>query len=648
MNKLTKSSLALIAAGSMVAGCYLLAPTAIAADKPAATAADADAFVAAANAQYRKLYTPATAAQWVQSNFITDDTQLLASKANEQLLEFNFNTAQAAKAFYGLKDLKPDTARTLTLIRVSNAAPPTASQREEMATLGSKMEANYGTGKWCHKDAAGNDKCLTLPEVEKIIGNEGFKNTPAQIAEAWAGWQATAKPIRKDYTRFMELQNEAARSSNFANMGEMWRAGYDMSPAEFATETERLWGQVKPLYEGLHCYVRNKLNAKYGEAVVPKKGLIPAHLLGNMWAQSWGNLYPLVEPYKNAGSLDVSSALKALRNAELAKLKAAFKGRPTPKDVAELEHQADLNFSAQMAKIAEDFYTSIGFPALPPTFYTKSLLTQPRDRDVVCHASAWDMNMSGDVRIKMCIEPDEEQLRTIHHEQGHIYYFLMYNAQPPLFQQGAHDGFHEAIGDTITLSLTPDHLKKIGLVKNVVHDPKATVNAQMKLALEKIAFLPWAKMVDQWRWKVMGGEVTPASYNAAWWQLREKYQGLSAPMARSEDDFDPGAKYHVAANVAYTRYFLSFVVQFQFQKALCDAAGFKGPLNECDIYGNKAAGAKYMEMLKAGASQPWQDTMFKLTGKREMDASAIIEYFGPLMSWLKTQNEGQSCGWSGE
>ena len=634
------------AAMLLLAGCGKSEAPASAPTANSPTAADADAFIAKYNDEYRKMYPDIVAAQWVQSNFITDDTQLLASRANERSLGFAAEISQAAKPFYALKDLKPETARALTLIRVGAAAPENPAEREEVAKLGSKMEANYGTGKWCHKTASGNDECLTLPEIEKIVDNTELKNTPAQIAEAWAGWHDTARPIRKDYVRFIELQNHAAAASGYADMGEMWRAGYDMTPAEFSAETERLWGQVKPLYDALHCAVRTKLNAKYGDAVVPKNGLIPAHLLGNMWAQQWSNLYPLMEPYQGVSNLDVTGALQAQRDAELKKLMAAFKGKPTPKDIAEMEHKADSVMSVKMAKTAEDFYTSLGFPALPASFYEKSLLTQPRDRDVVCHASAWDLNLAGDVRIKQCIEPTEDQLTTIHHEQGHIYYFLMYNALAPIFQNGAHDGFHEAIGDTVALSLTPAHLEKIGLVKGVKIDEKSTINSQMKMALDKITFLPWGKLVDQWRWKVMNGEIKPADYNAGWWKLRADYQGVSPPIARTEEDFDPGAKYHIPGNTPYTRYFLSFVLQFQFQKALCDAAGFKGPLNECDIYGNKAAGEKFMAMLKQGASAPWQDTLEKLTGTRQMDASAIIEYFTPLMGYLKQQNAGQSCGWS--
>jgi len=644
MRKLTESRTLLAAAATLAlvaCGKQEAPPPAPAVTPP--TAADADAFIAGINDDYRKLLPYLNAAQWAQATYITDDTQMLASRANEQILEYLSGKFEEAKRFNGV-ELSADSERGMMQLKLStaNPAPSDATKRAELAKILSKMEANYGSGKWCRSEG----DCLTLPEIEKIINDPNA--TPEAREEAWAGWHATAKPIKGDYQRFVELGNEGAKELGFVDLGEMWRAGYDMTPAQFDTEVERLWTQVRPLYEALHCNVRAKLNAKYGDDVVPKDGLIPAHLLGNMWAQQWSNIYPLVEPYAGVGSLDVTSALQARRDDEYKKLVGEFKGKPTPVDLAELEHKADAAMAVKMSKISEDFYTSLGFPALPESFYEKSLLVQPRDRDVVCHASAWDMNMQGDVRIKECIEANSEHLETIHHEMGHIYYYLMYNGLPPLFQTGAHDGFHEAIGDTMTLSLTPAHLHKIGLVPEQQLDEKAVINAQMKLALDKIVFLPWGKLVDQWRWKVFSGEITPDHYNEGWWKLREEYQGVSPPLARSEDDFDPGAKYHIPGNTPYTRYFLSFVLQFQFQKALCDAAGFDGPLNECDIYGNKDAGKKFMDMLAQGASKPWQDTLEKLTGSREMDGSALIEYFTPLMNYLAEQNKGLSCGWDDE
>lgn len=635
----TRTLLIALAACGIVACGKPSAPAAPAAGAPA-TSAEADAFVAAVNEDYRKRLPYLNAAQWAQATYITDDTQMLASEANEQWLEYLSGKLQEAKRFNEVP-LSAETARALLALKLStaNPAPSDPAKRAELAKILARMEANYGAGKWCPQGQA----CLTLQEIEKIINDPA--QSPQARADAWAGWHATSTPIKADYQRFVELGNEGARELGFANLGEMWRAGYDMSPAEFDSEVERLWTQVEPLYDALHCHVRAKLNQQYGDAVAPKTGLIPSHLLGNMWAQQWSNIYPLVEPYKGVGSLDVSGSLRQQRDAEYRKLLAAHKGKPDAADLVELEHQADVAQAEKMTRISEDFYTSLGFPALPSSFYRKSLLLQPRDRDVVCHASAWDMNMQGDVRIKQCIEPDEEQLFTIHHELGHIFYYLMYNGLPPLFQSGAHDGFHEAIGDTITLSLTPEHLHKIGLVPAQKLDEKAVINSQMKLALDKIVFLPWGKLVDQWRWKVFSGEIKPEDYNAGWWALRNHYQGVSAPLPRSEADFDPGAKYHIPGNTPYTRYFLSFVLQFQFQKALCAAAGHQGPLYSCDIYGNKEAGKRFMEMLAQGAAQPWQDTLEKLTGTRQMDGAALIEYFQPLLDYLKQQNQGQSCGW---
>ena len=632
-----------------IAGLVLLACGISACSKhDAPDAQSADKFIADVNAELLARRPLWGAAGWVAATYITDDTQKLSAAATEQELEFDSRTIDGAKHYNGVTGLKPDTARSLILIKLGSSmpAPNDPAKRAELARIAAKMDANYGAAKWCSKDDAGNERCLPLQEIEKIIDNADQSHSPAEIAAAWAGWHATAKPIRNDYPRFVELMNEGAREVGFADTGELWRGGYDMTPAEFDREIERLWSQVQPLYEQLHCTVRNTLNKKYGDAIVPNNGLIPAHLLGNMWAQEWSNLYPLLEPYKGVANLDVSNALKAQREQEYQRLLAAYKGKPGAVQLADIAHEADSAMAVKMTRMAEDFYTSLGMPGLPDSFWQKSMLVQPRDRDVQCHASAWDMDLSvPDVRIKQCIEPTEGELTTIHHEMGHIYYYLMYQKQTPLFQRGAHDGFHEAIGDTITLSMTPAHLQKIGLVRQAQTDQRALINSQMKLALDKIVFLPFGKLVDQWRWKVFSGETSPAQYNDSWWALRARYQGVSMPMARAADDFDPGAKYHIAGNTPYTRYFLSFILQFQFHKALCDAAGYTGPLSQCDIYGNTAAGEKFMAMLAAGASQPWPDTLEKLTGTRKMDASALIEYFQPLMDYLAGQNKGLSCGW---
>jgi peptidyl-dipeptidase A len=437
-----------------------------------------------------------------------------------------------------------------------------------------------------------------------------------ELLDAWTGWHNTSREMRNDYARIVVLANEGANEIGFKDTGVLWRAGYDMPADEFSKVATHLWEQVKPLYDELHCYTRSRLQKNYGVDKVPEGKPIPAHLLGNMWAQTWGEIYPLVEPYKGVNDLNVTAALKAQKYDEV-----------------------------KIAKQAESFYTSLGFPALPDSFWKRSLLKQPRDRDVQCHASAWQMDGSDDVRIKQCIEPNQEELYTTYHELGHVFYYLSYMKQPFLFQGGAHDGVHEAIGDTINLSMTPAYLHQVGLAGAAKQSKEATINGQMKVALDKIAFLPFGKMIDEWRWRVFSGEIKPADYNKSWWQIRQQYQGIAPAVERGEENFDPGAKYHIPANVPYTRYFLSFIVQFQFHKALCEAAGYKGPLHECSIFGSKEAGKRYQAMLAHGASQPWQNTLAELTGTREMDASAIIEYFTPLMGWLKEQNQGQKCGW---
>ncbi len=612
-----------------------------------AVAADenADAFVARINKEVKATYPDLTAAQWLSSTYINDDSQRVAAKANERFLGQLNAWIKAAKQFEGQK-MSPESARAILLLKLSTSMPPPSDPDKlaELTRIASKMEGDYGAGKSC--TGAGDSKvCRDLGELSEVLAKN--RDYQAQL-DAWQGWHSISQPMRKDYVRFVELVNEGAKEMGFADAGEMWRSGYDMTPAEIAAETDRLWGQVKPLYEDLHCYTRTKLQAKYGPGKgAASGGMLPAHLMGNMWQQDWGNLWDVLEPYQGAGSLDINSALQGWQQNNLSTVRAKIVGDATAEQQVEAEREAQLMTAKQMTQRAEDFYVSLGMPKLPESYWQKTQFIQPRDRDVVCHASAWDMTMDGDVRTKMCIKPNEEEFTTIYHELGHIYYYLAYNNQPPLFQTGAHDGFHEAIGDTIVLGMTPKYLESIGLVDAQQQTNEALINAQMRMALAKVSFMPFGLMIDRWRWGVFDGTIKPDSYNKAWWELKAKYQGVAPVAARGEEFFDAGAKYHVPGNTPYTRYFLSHILQFQFYKSLCDASGHKGPLYECSFYGNKEAGKKYWAMLGKGSSQPWQKTMKELTGGEKMDASAVLEYFAPLQTWLKQQNEGQSCGWQG-
>ena len=577
------------------------------------SADEARAFLTQVESRLLALSEEAGRASWVQATYITGDTETLAARANERQIAASVEFVKQAARFDRVT-LPPDLARKMKLLKVSlvMAAPADPGESQELTRIVASMEGAYGKGKYCPPGVTDQSKCLDLQEITRIMANS---REPARLLEVWRGWHSIAPPLRKDYQRFVELSNKGAREIGFADTGAMWRSKYDMPPDAFAREVDRLWEQVKPLYISLHAYVRSRLNQKYGDSVVPKAGPIPAHLLGNMWAQSWENVYPLVAPPNADPGFDLTKLLRARKIDDL-----------------------------EMVRYGERFFTSLGFAPLPKTFWERSLFRKPRDRDVVCHASAWDIDAADDLRLKMCIDITAEDFATIHHELGHNFYQRAYNRQPYLFRDSANDGFHEAVGDTIALSITPEYLVKLGFLAKAT-DPSRDTGLLLSRALEKLAFLPFGLLVDQWRWKVFSGEIPPERYNEAWWELRRKYQGVTAPVERSEADFDPGAKYHVPANVPYTRYFLAHILQFQFHRALAEAAGCKEPLHRCSVYDNKEAGRRLMAMLELGMSRPWQDALQELTGKRDMDATAILDYFAPLKKWLDEQNQGKPVGW---
>ncbi len=605
----------------------------------------ADQFIARVNAEMEAAYREQTAAQWLAATYINADSELVSSKANERALAMLGRFIEQSRRFDGEK-MSPETARGFRMLKLGVTVPPPKDPQHlaELTKLGTKLEGMYGSGKYC-TDAKDEATCRDIGQLSDVLADPGA--TYEQKLEAWNGWHTISVPMRPEYQRFVELSNEGARDLGFANTGELWRGGYDMPAAEFQAEGDRLWGQVKPLYDQLQCYTKNKLVEKYG-AQGEVNGMLPAHLTGNLWQQDWGNLWPIVKPFpQEAAALNITENLQKQRNAIYDRLlaKEGGVGATTPERRVEIGREADLEHAKEMAKLAESFYVGLGMPKLPESFYTDSQLIQPRDRDAVCHASAWPMDLDGNVRIKMCIKPNEEELTTIYHELGHVYYYLAYEDAPYLFQNGAHDGFHEAIGDAIVLSMTPEYLKSVGLLDDTVSSDQAVIEAQMRMALAKVSFLPFGLMIDRWRWGVFDGSITPENYNKAWWDLKAKYQGVAPVTARGEDFFDPGAKYHVPGNTPYTRYFLAHILMFQFYKSLCDSSGHTGPLHTCNFSANPEAGKRYWAMLSKGSSQPWQQTMKELTGGEKMDASAILEYFAPLQKFLTEQNQGKQCGW---
>jgi peptidyl-dipeptidase A len=596
MSVTPKTISTLLAAAAMTAA----GATALAAPAAKPTVAEAERFLADTEARLNQLNNEQARAAWVGSNFITDDTEAIAAYFAERYLTASGEAALGARRFNGLK-LSADAARKMMLLQQTLVfADP--REREQYAALQAALNGAYGKAKYCPTP----DNCMALGEMEKVLATS--RDEP-KLREMWLGWHAQAQDYKQKYVDYIALSNKGARQMGFADTGAMWRSQYDMPPEAFAAEMERLWQQVKPLYDSLLTYTRYKLRAAYGADVVPLDGPIPSHLFGNMWSQSWNNLYPLLKPQTGASNYDLGKVLEQ-RNTD----------------------------AKQMTRYAEGFYTSLGMQKLPASFWERSLLTKPRDRDVVCHASAWPINEKDDVRIKMCITPTAENFTTIHHELGHVYYFLGYTGQPFLFRNGANDGFHEAIGDTVALSITPAYLKQIGLMDQEP-DVTADIPQLLERALSKVAILPFAYSVDKWRWDVYAGKTQPADYDRRWWQLREQYMGMKRP-APGDDakGFDAGAKYHVAADVAYARYFLADMLQFQFHRALCREAGYSGPLNRCSIYGNAKAGAKLQQMLALGASKPWPEALKAISGEDKIDGNALLEYFAPLKAWLDQQN----------
>jgi peptidyl-dipeptidase A len=572
------------------------------------TSADVDKFLTATEQEAVEINLEASRAEWIYQNFITQDTAALAADAGQKYTEAGVRWAMEAAKFDQV-EMNADQRRKLDILKQALVlpAPNDEAKSAELAKIAADLGGMYGKGKYVKADGTE----LSLGDMTSLMATSKDYD---ELLDVWQGWRQVSPPMASLYSRQVELANEGAQNLGYKDLGAMWRSNYDMPADDFGTELNRLWGQVKPLYDALHCHVRAKLGEHYGEDKVPQDKPIPAHLLGNMWAQSWGNIYELVAPENADPGYDLTEQLA--------------------------KHDYD---EIKMVKGAEHFFNSLGFAPLPDTFWERSLFTKPADRDVVCHASAWDLDAKDDIRIKMCIQRTGEEFSVIHHELGHNIYQRAYQNQPVYYQNSANDGFHEAIGDTIALSVTPKYLKEIGLIDEIP-DQSKDIGLLMKMALDKIAFIPFGLLVDQWRWKVFSSEIKPQDYNSAWWELREQYQGVTAPIERPADAFDPGAKYHVPGNTPYSRYFLAHIQQFEFHKALCEIAGDTDAIHRCSIYNNKDAGKALNTVLEMGSSQPWQEAYKVLTGKGQMDATAVLDYFAPLKTYLDEQNQGRQCG----
>jgi len=554
-------------------------------------------------------------ASWISSNFITHDSQLILSDYSKRSTLVDLQRSKDAST-YEVSKATAEQARKLNILKSAFVMPPPLDNElaSELSKIETKLSAMYGSATHCFSE----DDCNDLEGFENIIDNS---RDPIELKRAWEGWHEIGKPMKGPYMRMIQIGNEGAKELGYSDLSDLWFSKYDMPSEDFLTSLDEAWEEVKPLYDALHCHARDMLNQEYGNEIIDPKGPIPVHLLGNMWGQSWSNIFDIVyKTEKSEKKVDVTQII-------------------LEKDLSEIE----------MVEIAEDFFLSIGFDPLPKTFWERSLFVKPQDRSVVCHASAWNLDPSNnDLRIKMCIERNEEDFSTIHHELGHIFYYQAYNHLPSLFRSGANDGFHEAFGDLLTLSITPDYLNQIGFIdeNQAMQAKEDEIGLLMKQALEGVVVVPWALMLDKWRADIFKGETSFDELNDSWWKLRNSYQGIAPPSKRKTDSFDPGAKYHIPANTPYTRYYLARIMQYQFHEALCQSAGFEGPLHECSIYGNKEAGNKIISTMALGKSVPWQEAFKEITGTEKLSGESIMNYYKPLKKWLDEQNKERLCGWS--
>ncbi|XP_052132138.1 angiotensin-converting enzyme-like isoform X2 [Frankliniella occidentalis] len=594
-------------------------------DQPAKTYTEEDAkqYLNKLNAELLQHSNMAAIAEWAYASNITDETLQNKLKVAADTARFQKEAWKETVKYPWTTYKDPNVRRQFKKLSVLGAAALPEDKYEKLDKIVSDMQNVYSTAKIC--DFKNREKCdLNLePELTLLLAKS---RDPEELKHVWAEFRKEAgDKVRKQFVQYVELTNEAARLNNFSDASEEWVKDYES--AEFRNQIQELWLQLRPLYEQIHAYVRRRLNEQYGDAVVKKDGLIPAHLLGNMWSQTWGNVYDISTPYPGKQPVDATSAM------------------------------VEKGFDAiKMFKMSEEFFTSLNLSAMPDTFWQRSILKKPEGRSLICHASAWDFYDGEDFRIKQCTRITHRDLITAHHEMGHVQYYLQYKHLPKVYRRGANSGFHEAVGDTIALSVsTPKHLRKVGLLPaDSKDDPQSELNYLYNMGLEKIAFLPFGYLMDLWRWDVFKGKTSPDNYNCEWWRLRQEYQGIEAPVDRSEDNFDPGSKYHTIASVPYIRYFVSYVIQFQFHAALCEKAGQfdpkdpeRMPLHQCDIYQSKEAGNLFGKMLSLGSSKPWPEAMEIVTGQRKMDASGLMAYFRPLLKWLEEENKktGEKIGW---
>ena len=596
---------------AFVAACWFSAAgAACTLPEPPSTAAEAEAFVAGAEASLLDLRTAYRRAAWVDEQLATEDTAAIAAAARRRLRDGTARLAHAAVRFDGAEP-SASLRRKLLLLRTSLAAvgPSAPEPRQELWGVLEGMERAYDRSTAC--PVAGG-ACLDRPALERLFAES--RETDERL-DAWLGWHRAAAPGRSAYRRFVELANAGARELGYADTGALWRTAHDLPPGAPGAALDRIWNELRPLYESLHCLVRARLGETYGTAVAPPDEAIPAHLLGSPWGGRWEALYDLVR-----------SPERELRDELTRRLE---------------RRRID---AAAMARLGERFFHSLGFGPLPATFRARSRLVGAADAGIVCRPGAWHIDAGSDVRLRMCIEGSADDLVTVHEMLGRTHYHWAYRFQDPLFRTDpAAGGFEAGVAGAIGLSMTPEYFVRAGVLERVPAVDE--VGLLLRRALETLAYVPFGLAVDRWRSEVFSGQVGVEAYNRTWWELRRSYQGVGPAAPRGDAAFDPGAAAPVAGNRPSTPGVIGRILQFQLHRALCEAAGDTRALHECSVFGSRRAGARLLAMMEPGAGRPWPEALESLTGTRALDAGAMLDYFAPLAAWLDAQNAGRTCGW---
>ncbi|NXG01256.1 ACE2 enzyme, partial [Sakesphorus luctuosus] len=562
-------------------------------------------------------------ASWHYNTNITEENAKKMNEASAKWSTFYDEASKNASSF-SVGSIEDNLIKLqIQTLQDRGSSVLSSEKYNRLGTVLSTMSTIYSTGTVCKINDP--SECLVLePGLDAIMADSTDYN---ERLWAWEGWRAdVGRMMRPLYEEYVELENEVAKLNNYSDYGDYWRANYEAkfpkdyeySRDQLIEDVEKTFEQIKPLYQQLHAYVRHHLERVYGPKLISSTGCLPAHLLGDMWGRFWTNLYALTVPYPAKPNIDVTSAMV----------------------------QKGWN-AIKIFEAAEAFFTSIGLYNMTDGFWRNSMLTEPTDgRKVVCHPTAWDLGKN-DYRIKMCTKVTMDDFLTAHHEMGHIEYDMAYSAQPYLLRSGANEGFHEAVGEIMSLSAaTPEHLKSLGLLEPTFQEDEETeINFLLKQALTIVGTMPFTYMLEKWRWMVFRGEITKQEWTKRWWEMKREIVGVVEPVPHDETYCDPAALFHVANDYSFIRYYTRTIYQFQFQEALCKAANHTGPLHKCDITNSTAAGERLRQLLALGRSKPWTEALQNVTGEKYMNATPLLHYFEPLYEWLKKNNSGRFIGW---